>query len=377
MEAVGGNPLPGSKSLGSTFFLANDWKIKPYEANHVFRVDGNLYAPDGTSPFIQTDGVFNIFLEQQVSSLVDSTVAQLAEIQYGAFNNGITVDQNNVTGRALPLTGDVESSYPLGTFPYPVDNFPDAKLLADYWGFGTLQLIGSGTATTGDDLDDYTVLGETPSKTILTIEAGAAASGLSIENARLTGTLDGSTIVRQCYVVTLAYVEGMVFQCVLEGTISLSGVEAYFIDCWSGLPDDAGDPSIDLNGGLTKLNVQSHSGYLMIKDAAGPTDASFDGHVGLENGILEIDSSVTAGNITVRGIGEVINNGGPAVVVNERNLIQGHKINMMHEFLVGETASTDDGTYPKVIDVKDPVTAAVIKTLTITKAGDIYTKTPS
>ena len=71
---VGGNVLPNSRQLGSTFFLYSDWKIRPYEADHTFKVTGNLYSVDGTSPFTHTIGSYNVLLEQHVSSLVDSTL---------------------------------------------------------------------------------------------------------------------------------------------------------------------------------------------------------------------------------------------------------------------------------------------------------------
>jgi hypothetical protein len=52
ISAVGGNPLPGEKALGTTFFLASDWKIKPYNASHRLTVNGNLYAEDGSDIFL-------------------------------------------------------------------------------------------------------------------------------------------------------------------------------------------------------------------------------------------------------------------------------------------------------------------------------------
>jgi hypothetical protein len=67
---LGGNPKPGG-FLGATFFQASDWKIRPYEGNHIFRVNGNLFSKDGTSPFTQTLGSYNVFLAQNVSSIVE------------------------------------------------------------------------------------------------------------------------------------------------------------------------------------------------------------------------------------------------------------------------------------------------------------------
>ncbi|RLD58907.1 MAG: hypothetical protein DRJ01_12010, partial [Bacteroidetes bacterium] len=74
MRPVGGDPLPGSKKLGSTFFLASDWKMRPYPADHVLRLNGNIYSEDGTSPFVSAAGSYSITIINTVSSLVDSTV---------------------------------------------------------------------------------------------------------------------------------------------------------------------------------------------------------------------------------------------------------------------------------------------------------------
>lgn len=74
MSAVGGDPLPGSKVLGSTFFLTNSWRIRPYEENHVLRVDGNLYRDDGSSPFVYTLGSHNVMVINTVSAISETTV---------------------------------------------------------------------------------------------------------------------------------------------------------------------------------------------------------------------------------------------------------------------------------------------------------------
>jgi hypothetical protein len=73
IEAIGGNPLPGAKDLGTTFFLASDWKIQPYGADHRLIIDGNLYAEDGSDPFLDADP-YTVRIMQQVSDLV-STVS--------------------------------------------------------------------------------------------------------------------------------------------------------------------------------------------------------------------------------------------------------------------------------------------------------------
>lgn len=72
IRAIGGDPLPGGKALGLTYFLLNGWKIKPYEESHTLTVNGNLYSEDGSNPFIDTVGDYQVMVISSVSNLVDS-----------------------------------------------------------------------------------------------------------------------------------------------------------------------------------------------------------------------------------------------------------------------------------------------------------------
>lgn len=114
IRAVGGDPLPGSKALGSTFFLAPGWTIRPYEADHRLIVNGNLYVEDGSSPYTTTVGTYNVLIEAEVSSLVDATVVQFHEITdlHAAHFNRRTRD--TVTGDEVIY--DVDGITPLHEF---------------------------------------------------------------------------------------------------------------------------------------------------------------------------------------------------------------------------------------------------------------------
>jgi hypothetical protein len=89
--------------LGLTYFLLNGWKIRPYEATHVFSVNGNLYSEDGTSPFLPTIGGYNVTIISSVSNLVEAistgggSGASAAEIWNYPINNVST----GTTGKKL------------------------------------------------------------------------------------------------------------------------------------------------------------------------------------------------------------------------------------------------------------------------------------
>jgi len=66
MRSTGGDPLPGSEFLGSTFFMTNGWRIRI--ADNV-TVTGNIFSDDGFSPFVTLDGV--LLAINKVSTLVE------------------------------------------------------------------------------------------------------------------------------------------------------------------------------------------------------------------------------------------------------------------------------------------------------------------
>lgn len=107
IRAVGGDPLPGANELGRTFFLANDWKIRPDEVGHQLNVNGNLYSEDGSNPYVPTLGNFNVFVNSTVSNLVDAigrTLPEFTHLKYlieglrpshRAIGDSIFVDPTN------------------------------------------------------------------------------------------------------------------------------------------------------------------------------------------------------------------------------------------------------------------------------------------
>jgi len=95
VENIGGQPLPGGRVVGSTFFLVNGWRIKPYSGSYRLSVTGNLYTTEGDSPFIDADGFLNnIRIESTVSTLVEAievnAVNSLADISYAVWNETLS-----------------------------------------------------------------------------------------------------------------------------------------------------------------------------------------------------------------------------------------------------------------------------------------------
>ena len=313
ISAVGGNATVGSNKLGSTFFLASDWKIAPFEASHRLRVNGNFYSVDGTSPFNTTAGTYNVFLEQTVSNLTDSTIQQLPEIEYASFGGGVHID-----------TGSVYSgtTYPIGSPTAPVNNVPDAILIAISRGFGELHIIGDITLDTGDNVDNYIVIGDNANRTTVTVNTGASTVGTEFLECALTGILDGGAIVRNSIIMTMEYVDGVIFNSMLTAsTYKLSGAgTAHFLNCYSGVPG-AGTPTIDMNSTGSALAIRNYNGGIEIINKSGAESVSLD----MNSGQVKLDSTVTNGTIVIRGIAYLTDDSVGATV-DTTGLLQADKI---------------------------------------------------
>ena len=296
ISSVGGNPLPGSKSLGSTFFLDSAWSIRPYESTHRMVVNGNLYKEDGTSPYVPTIGTYNVLIEAAVSSLVDSTVQQLSEIENISFDNKVTIDVIN--GRA-------GTDYPTGNTEYPVNNVNDAVIIANGRGFDKLYVKGNLDLILGDDVSGFIIEGQSPSKTTLTIETEALTLACEIEECFVTGILDGNSEFRMCVIQDITYFNGYLYKCLLNpGSIELgNNATLYALECYSGVPG-VDTPIIDMGGSGQAMAIRGYNGGIKLINKTGPESVSID----LVSGQVKLDpSTVNNGIIVVRGDGKLIN----------------------------------------------------------------------
>lgn len=294
LRAVGGDPLPGSKSLGSTFFIAPPWRIRPYEASHILRVNGNMYMEDGTSPFTQTLGTYNVMVESTVSNLVDSTVAQLKEIEYSSFQNHVWIDAVN---------GYSGTEYPIGTREHPVNNVTDAVAIATERGFGMLGLLGDLTLSTGDSVENFKLEGFNPIQTNLVIEAGSDTHNCEMRNCTVSGTLDGGNFITDCVVTDLYYVNGYIQHSIIEGIIQLGGnARATINDCVCSSSNTT--MTLDMGGSGQTLMMRDYHGVLALTNLSAPDLV----YITVSAGEIILDSTISDGILRIDGIGKVTDN---------------------------------------------------------------------
>jgi hypothetical protein len=300
MRATGGDPLPGSKSLGSTFFLMNGWRIRPYEGSHTLNVNGNLYTEEGVSPYVSTLGVYNVMIISTVSSLVDSTVQQLPEIEYGLFQDAVHIDATS---------GFSGTTYPTGTPAQPVDNLADAISIATARGFTDLHIIGNFTFGATDSIAYYRIIGEGMENTTLTFTPGCVLAYCTVRDARIQGQGFGIVAFERCHIhnyqssaLAPSSAAVRIDSCMLCFSTTMPSNytgDLSIINCYSS-PDA---PTLDLNGAAFRLAIRGFTGRLIIENGtnAGFTDATID-----MTGEVTIANSCTAGTLVLRGTGEII-----------------------------------------------------------------------
>lgn len=225
------------------------------------------------------------------------------DIEYSSFNGGVTIDVTSLYDGTL---------FPVGTPQQPVNNIDDAKLIAEYRGFTKFYVLGDIVFDSDDDIDGFIVVGQNAIKSHFTLTAGLSSAGCEFNEATIDGTLSGNAFIRNCTVEDLTYVEGQLRECILVGTILLAGnATTNILNCWDGIAGN-GKPIIDMGGSGQSLTMGGYSGEIKIINKTGSDKVSID----LLSGEVEIDSTVTDGEIFVRGVGVLVDNSIGTVLID-------------------------------------------------------------
>jgi hypothetical protein len=307
-RTVGGDSISNVKNLGITFFIMNGWRIVPQSSNHRLTINGNLFTdPFGDSPVNTIEG-YSIIVEYSVSNLVDSTLAQMSEIEYSSFGGGVTVDM------ASSYSG---TDYPVGTPRQPVNNMIDGLIIAKERGFTSFFILGDILLDASQDFSLMSFYGDSKDKTTITVADDANVYRCDFYSATLTGILDGQCKIRDCVVSNVNYISGFIEECVLQGTIQLGGgASAYFLDCYAG--SNYGEPpTIDLGGSGQTLVMQNFNGYIKWKNKTGIEQAN----ASLNAGWVIVEDTVSDGEVNIIGVGVVEDFSTGSAIVNTQNLM--------------------------------------------------------
>jgi hypothetical protein len=305
--SIGGNIVTGGKRIEPTFFLRNGWQMEPDSANHTCTIYGNIFHLENLPLVIFPAGNYAIALNLSTTISPDTgnTVVVQRASEDMVYGGAVTIKADSV------YTG---TEYPIGTRSYPLNNIVDAMTIVAARGFNKLQFIGDFTLDASADVRNMILVGQDPTHTTITIEDAANVQNCIFEDAYVCGVLDGGNIIRCCKVDTISYVNGCIQECVLaDGVITLGGgLEASILNCHAGV---AGPnlPTIDMGGSGQTLDLRNYNGAIKIINKTGVELISID----MNSGYLIIDSTVTAGDIYVRGICKIVDNSQGANVIHQ------------------------------------------------------------
>ena len=310
MRYVGGDSISATKKLGVTFFILNNWRIRPMEADHTLRVDGNLYTdPAGFSPFVRTLGSFNVMVESSVSSLVDSTIQQLPEIEHMVYGDAVHIDT---------VLGTAGTVYPAAAPRYPVNTLADAKTVAAYRGFTNIHLA-PGTLTIGatESLNGLTLMGSGIENSKVVLTAGCTTSKATFRDLTVSGTQAGETHYERCEILAMANVHCRFVECLLVGPMALlQGTyndTTVLANCYTGYEPDNVFPALadefvlDMANSSVNVIFAGLSGKMKVINLNRSTTPGTI-EINMTAGKVTIDASCTTGVIKVRGSGELVNN---------------------------------------------------------------------
>lgn len=289
----------------------NDWDSG--ESYHVHTVvqcnvsGGNLTAVDDVGA--DMDSIQPTSFTQVVrTSSSSATLQELSAIQFSSFAGGVWVDVANTSGIAASGT-----EFPAGTQQQPCLDLGEAKSIATERGLSLVYVLGDLTLTTGHNFDGFTFEGENPGKTTITLGTAASLLDCTYANATITGTLDGRSLIRDCIVQSLTYVDGWVLSCLLEGPVTLDGTSTVsFLNCSSGVAGTLA-PIIDYNGSGRDFGLRAYSGGIDLRNKTGAGD---DCSLEFIAGQCILANTVTAGTVVIRGDCDVTDNSAGATVLD-------------------------------------------------------------
>jgi len=303
--------------------------------------------------------IADVKVANQVSLIVNNAAGLInnAQIEYASFNGGVTVDISNGSSGTL---------FPIGTPQLPVNNFVDALLIASVRGLTRLYINGNATMTGSNDFNNFEIIGQSPNRSFITIDSITNTSGCEIQNATVTGTLDGENFISDSMVVDLTYVNGSILNCGLIGDIELAGGQNAIInDCYTVDQDDP--PIINMGDSGQSLAMPNYSGLITIENLS---DSNQEVGIGLNAGMVTLSPTVSAGTIVISGIGVLNDNSTGISIVNSDGLLS--KETVSHAVWSEHTSEhTIKGTFGGEIATKSDIRSSVITNQSTAVSGAV------
>jgi len=260
------------------------------------------------------DGQYAVNLSGANSNIADVTNVNQVSVR-SANSAGLqdlsTLLASSYQGQVVfnQTSGQAGTTTPIGTRATPSNNFTDAIAIAKLQGIRRIQMSSSGTLTTDSDISGFVYAGDNASVDTLTIDAGAQVQDCSFVDLTVEGTLDGNNLFKSCDINNVSYVNGVIKECALYGTVSVGGGgQCNVINSWSGNSGTGASQFVefDMGGAGNSLSIRNFAGGIIISNYDGEGFISVD----MASGTVLVDETCTAGTIGIRGIAYVVDESG-------------------------------------------------------------------
>ena len=273
----------------------------------------------------------------------DFTVA--ASLQLAAYESVVWVDV---------IDGSAGTEYPHGTKDLPCNNMTCATTIAQNLGFNTIRIIGDYIFDSSILIPRLIFEGDGNTASNFTFPSKMIIPNVTIKNAGVTGWLSGLILIDSCHITDFGSdvfipnsQEIQMVNTLIQGTITLPSTYSgtmQVLNCWA-MPDASGSPpTLDHGNCTADIQIRNLSGFANIQNVS----EEIDFRVFLNSGGVNIESTVTAGNFVLTGIGTLDNSAGGTATVNSDALINKNIISIgVWDEAMGDHVSA--GTAGKVL----------------------------
>lgn len=300
------------------------WQPDTHRHNTTVLLGGIQYArvleilPPYTITFEEKPSAYTVSLTSSNNNILESTnlgtvqilsnnsagLINVTEVQYAAFDDHITIDTGNVSGRAAAGT-----VYPIGTESVPSNNLADALTIAVFRGFDEINIIGNLVIGATDVISNYTLIGQgatlNVTKTLVTLTSGCATTNAVYKDCKVTGVQGGESHYINCVIGELSNAHCHYRDVALVGpityTASIGSTHTTDMhECYAGNDEVV----LNQNGSQLKFVIYDFSGKIKFTNG---THASSTTRIHMTGGTVTLDSTCTAGTYIITGWCSVVN----------------------------------------------------------------------
>lgn len=361
MEASGNVPKGLGKATPRLLTLLENVKVIPYDEAGEIQVSGEAITDNADVDATLFD----------ISTLTNPVVIQYQPPSAEVIVVDAIAERLDYNGKVYfdPTSSYSGQTYPLGTIAEPLNNEADVIAVSNTYNLQTI-VVKNGTFTLPQNFlsHNFIGVGGEASLDVNDFDIG----GSILDSINLIGDLINTSSIIRVIHAKLSNVSnfiGIAENCGLDGTITLKGEMADFVNCYSMVAGQS-TPIIDLQGNIVQGSFRNYSGGALFKNM---TNALNNFSIDCDPATITIDSTNTNGLYLVRGDGTLTDNSILSCIVDTDSLNDPQQIKNLEDKVdtIIQELTGDSGDSGGGIPATDPenqnlaTIEAYIKTLYI------------